>query len=61
MGRLFLHCVLCGRKQAEGLLSRMAWGHVEVNGGGMVSACPACKEAHSDWEDRVRSGSEGAG
>jgi hypothetical protein len=50
---LYLVCVLCGRKQAEGLLSRGAWGHVELEGGGALRACPRCKGTHTDWERRV--------
>ncbi|MDQ3669080.1 MAG: hypothetical protein M3377_02200 [Actinomycetota bacterium] len=53
MSPLYLVCALCGRKQAEGLLSRGAWGHVELEGGGSLRACPQCKGAHSDWERRV--------
>ena len=54
MSRLFLHCALCGRKQAEGLLSRGYWGHVDVSPGTVLRACPACKQQHRDWEERVR-------
>jgi hypothetical protein len=49
-----LSCGLCGRKQAEGLLSRGAWGHLETVEGRNVSACPTCKTQHLDWEDRLR-------
>jgi hypothetical protein len=62
MSRLFLHCGLCGRKQADGLLSRAAWGYVEINGGSTTaSACPTCKEAHRDWEEQLRGSAEAAG
>jgi hypothetical protein len=54
MSPLMLHCGLCGRKQAEGLLSRGAWGHLEVSEGRMLRACPACKSQYHDWEDRLR-------
>ena len=54
MSPLFLHCTLCGRKQAEGLLSRGLWGHAQLENGTAVSACPACKAADPDWDLRVR-------
>jgi hypothetical protein len=50
---LYLQCRICGRRQPEGLLSRAAWGHVEVSGT-TVSACPTCKETHRNWEERLR-------
>jgi hypothetical protein len=53
MSPLYLVCVLCGRKQAEGLLSRGAWGHVDLEDGGAARACPGCKGTYSDWERRV--------
>jgi hypothetical protein len=53
LSRLYLICALCGRRQAEGLLSRGAWGHVELDDGGALRACPQCKATHSDWERRV--------
>ena len=49
-----LHCGLCGRKQAEGLLSRGAWGHLDLGEGRTLRACPPCKSRHGDWEDRLR-------
>ena len=54
MSRLFLHCGLCGRKQADGLLSRGHWGHVEIGNGVTLRACPTCKGARADWEERLR-------
>lgn len=54
MSRLFLHCGLCGRKQADGLLSRGFWGQLEFGNGQALRACPMCKEQHSDWEARLR-------
>lgn len=54
LSRLFLHCGLCGRKQADGLLSRAAWGHLALAGNGTASACPTCKEANVDWEEQLR-------
>jgi hypothetical protein len=57
---LYLHCGLCGRKQADGLLSRGFWGHVVVTDGTALSACPTCKERYSDWEQRLQSEQDGA-
>lgn len=54
MSRLFLYCGLCGRQQADGLLSRGYWGHLEVGNGRALCACPTCKEQHADWESRLR-------
>jgi hypothetical protein len=54
MSRLFLICGLCGRQQADGLLSRGYWGHLEVTTEQTLRACPTCKEQHSDWEERLR-------
>lgn len=51
MSRLYLHCGLCGRKQADGLLSRGSWGHLET-GGTALRACPTCKLS-TDWETRL--------
>jgi hypothetical protein len=50
---LYLNCGLCGRKQADGLLSRGLWGHVQTNPHGSLQVCPTCKETHSDWQSRV--------
>ena len=55
MSNLYLLCGLCGRTQADGLLSRGYWGHLELGGGTALRACPTCKEQHSDWESRLRS------
>ena len=59
MARLYLHCVLCDRKQADGLLSGAAWGtlalpaHVVVEHpavhGSQVRACPVCVGHHRNW------------
>lgn len=54
MSRLFLRCGLCGRQQADGLLSRGYWGHLENSDGTALRACPTCREQHSDWETRLR-------
>jgi hypothetical protein len=53
MSRLYLRCGLCGRQQADGLLSRGYWGHLTVSGQAL-QVCPACKVHHTDWEDRLR-------
>jgi hypothetical protein len=50
---LYLRCGLCGRQQADGLLSRGYWGHVDV-AEVILRACPTCKEQHHDWEERLR-------
>ncbi len=54
MSRLYLSCGLCGRQQADGLLSRGYWGHLDTGNGQALSACPTCKEQHSDWETQLR-------
>jgi hypothetical protein len=55
MSRLFLRCVLCGRQQADGLLSRGLWGHLELADGSALRACPTCKGAAGDnWEASLR-------
>jgi hypothetical protein len=51
---LYLRCGLCGRQQADGLLSRGYWGHLETGNGHPLRACPTCKEEHVDWEERLR-------
>ncbi len=61
MSRLFLHCGLCGRKQADGLLSRGYWGHLELGNGTALRACPTCKVEHADWETRLRAQLNGHG
>jgi hypothetical protein len=60
---LYLHCVICGRKQADGLISGASWGRLEVPKGAEVDhpglsgsslrACPTCIGRHSDWQDRI--------
>jgi hypothetical protein len=58
---LYLHCVICGRKQADGLISGAAWGRLEVPAavahpairGTTARACPTCIGRHADWQDRV--------
>jgi hypothetical protein len=53
VSRLFLSCGFCGRKQADGLISRGSWGHLEVHEGHVLRACPTCKEHYTDWESRL--------
>jgi hypothetical protein len=50
---LYLTCGLCGRKQADGLLSRNSWGHLEQTPHGTLRACPTCKEGNEDWQGRL--------
>jgi hypothetical protein len=50
---LYLSCGLCGRKQADGLLSRTHWGHLESAEGQALRACPSCKGQHADWDARL--------
>jgi hypothetical protein len=57
---LYLTCGLCGRKQADGLLSRGAWGHLDVAGGGTLRACPTCKTSNDDWQSQLTAGTNGA-
>lgn len=63
MSRLYLHCVLCARKQADGLLSGAAWGRLEMPAGieadhpaltgSALRACPTCIDRHPDWQERM--------
>jgi hypothetical protein len=53
-----MNCSLCDRRQADGLLSRGMWGHVQHHGT-ELHACPTCRQS-SDWEDRVRASAGGA-
>jgi hypothetical protein len=60
---LYLHCVICSRKQANGLISGAAWGRLELPAGSSVEhpavhgstarACPSCVGSIPDWENRV--------
>jgi hypothetical protein len=50
---LYLSCGICGRKQADGLLSRGYWGHLDAASRGKLCACPTCKEQHGDWETKL--------
>jgi hypothetical protein len=63
MSRLYLHCVICSRKQADGLISGHAWGRLELPGdaeiehpalrGSMFRVCPTCMQRHPDWQQSV--------
>jgi hypothetical protein len=63
VARLYLHCVICSRKQADGLLSGAAWGRLELPAGihvehpalsgGTVRACPTCVGKDPHWQERA--------
>jgi hypothetical protein len=65
MARLYLHCAICDRKQADGLISGAAWGRFEVDPsvagdhpafkGTALRVCPTCVGRHPDWRDRIAS------
>jgi len=61
MAGLYLTCGLCGRKQADGLLSRNHWGHLEDSQRGQLQVCPTCKESNSDWQNQLLSVAYGGG
>lgn len=60
---LYLHCAICSRKQAEGLLSGAAWGRLEVPPevsvehpamrGSTLRACPSCVSRHPGWQEEL--------
>ena len=60
---LYLHCVICSRKQADGIVSGAAWARVELPAGETVAhpsvngstarVCPTCKGDYPDWESRA--------
>jgi len=60
---LYLHCAICSRKQADGLLSGAAWGRLEVPPdaqvehpalrGSTLRACPTCIGSNPDWQSRM--------
>jgi hypothetical protein len=62
---LYLHCVICSRKQADGLISGMAWGRLELPAGtkfhhpgvngSTLRACPSCMSDNPDWQSSVLS------
>ncbi len=59
MARLYLHCALCNRKQANGLLSGAAWGRLALSTdtaidhpgleGAELRVCPTCIDRHPNW------------
>jgi hypothetical protein len=63
MARLYLHCAICDRKQADGLLSGAAWGRYDVDPaaveghpalkGTALRVCPTCVGRHPDWQERL--------
>jgi hypothetical protein len=63
MSRLYLHCALCSRRQADGLISGAAWGRLRLPdgielerpelAGTNLRACPTCIQRHQDWHDRL--------
>lgn len=63
MSRLYLRCAICGRQQADGLISGAAWGRLELPQGAeaehpalrgsTLRACPTCVGSHPDWQDHV--------
>jgi hypothetical protein len=57
---VYLTCGLCGRKQADGLLSRSAWGHLDTGTGQTLRACPTCKNSNEDWQTRLIAGGTSA-
>jgi hypothetical protein len=70
---LYLHCAICSRKRADGLLSGAAWGRLELPpdavvqhpalSGSMFRCCPTCAERHPDWRESLLSslGLDGTG
>jgi hypothetical protein len=60
---LYLHCVICSRKQADGLISGAAWGRLELPAealgediganGSTLRACPSCVSENPNWHSRV--------
>jgi hypothetical protein len=50
---LYLHCAICNRKQADGLLSSAAWGRVEPPVPPALRVCPSCMSEHPDWATRA--------
>jgi hypothetical protein len=55
---LLLRCTLCPRTQADGLLSRAAWGFVLLSDGRTLQVCPSCKTP--GWDERVRAVANGS-
>jgi len=63
MATLYLHCAICDRKQARGLLSSSAWGVAPLPAGSVIQhpavhdaavrACPSCVSREDDWIARA--------
>jgi hypothetical protein len=63
VSRLYLHCVICSRKQADGIISGAAWGRLELPpdtaiehpglNGSTLRACPTCIDRQPDWQEHV--------
>ena len=63
MSRLYLHCAICARQQAHGLISGAAWGRLELPPdsrvqhpalrGSTLRACPSCIGGDPDWQNRL--------
>ena len=61
MSRLYLVCAICGRRQADGLLSGAAWGRTELPQGTTIEhaavkgtvllTCPSCVGSDPAWAD----------
>ena len=60
---LYLHCAICNRKQADGIISGTAWARLELPPGAevdhpalrgsMFRVCPTCQERHADWRESL--------
>lgn len=63
MSRLYLVCVICDRRQADGLISGAAWGRMELPAdaevahpavnGSALRACPSCVSGDTRWQEAV--------
>jgi hypothetical protein len=59
MLKLYLVCAICGRRQADGLISGAAWGRTELPPGTTVEhpavkgttllTCPSCVSSDPAW------------
>ena len=56
---LYLTCGLCGRKQADGLLSRGHWGHLEETPHGTLLRVPDLQGVDFRLEGAARPGDDG--
>jgi hypothetical protein len=60
MSRLYLVCAICGRRQADGLISGAAWARMELPPGAAIEhpavrgttllTCPSCVAGDPAWE-----------